>query len=73
MRAKEMAVGGTITQAQLRIGVDLLENISMARRVYETYLQELQRHLALGATIELGALTFNRESMLISRAERKPC
>jgi len=54
-----------ITQEQLSIGTDLMENASLARRVCKTYMQELQRRLTLGGTIEPGPLTFKSEQMLV--------
>lgn len=54
-----------ITQEQLRIGTDLMENVSMATRICKVYMQELQRRLAFGGTIEPGPLTFRSEQMSV--------
>jgi hypothetical protein len=56
----------TITQAELRIGTALMENVSMATRACKAYMQELQLRLASGETIEQGQLTFKAERMLVS-------
>jgi hypothetical protein len=54
-----------ITQEQLRIGTDLMKNASLAARVCKTYMQDLQRRLTLGGTIEPGPLTFKSEQMFV--------
>ena len=54
-----------ITQEQLSIGTDLMENASLARRLCKTYMQELERRLTLGGTIEPGPLTFKSEQMSV--------
>ena len=37
-----------ITQAQLQLGMDLIENASRATRVCKTYMEDLQRRIASG-------------------------
>jgi hypothetical protein len=59
----------TITQVQLQLGTDLMENVSMAARVCKTYMQELQRRVTLGNTIERGPLTFDFEKMRVCYTE----
>ena len=54
-----------ITQEQLRIGSDLIENVSIATRVCKIYMQELQRRVVDGVTIEPGPLTFRPEQMAV--------
>ena len=54
-----------ITQAQLRIGADLMENASIAARICKTYMQDLQKRLALGETLEPGKLSFNLQTMSV--------
>ena len=54
-----------ITQEQLSIGTDLMENVSIAARICKIYMQELQHGLALGGTIEAGTLTFRSEQMCV--------
>ena len=54
-----------ITQAELRIGTDLMENASMAARVCKTYMQELQSRLGSGGTVEQGQLIFDPERMRV--------
>jgi hypothetical protein len=58
-----------ITQAELKIGTDLMENASIAARVCKTYMQELQSRLGLGGTVERGPLTFNPERMRVCHTE----
>lgn len=58
-----------ITQVELRIGMDLIENASTAARVCTTYMQELQSRLALGGTVERGPLTFSPERMRVDHTE----
>lgn len=58
-----------ITQVELRIGADLMENVSRATGVCKTYMQELQSRLALGGTVERGPLTFNPEEMRVRYTE----
>jgi hypothetical protein len=54
-----------ITQEQLSIGTDLMENVSMATRICKIYMQEIQRCMAFGGTIEPGPLTFRSEQMCV--------
>ena len=54
-----------ITQEQLKIGTDLMKNASLAARVCKTYMQDLQRRLTLGGTIEPGPLTFESKQMSV--------
>lgn len=54
-----------ITQEQLRIGTDLMENVSMATRICKVYMQDLQRRVAGGITIEPGPLTFRPDQMSV--------
>lgn len=54
-----------ITQEQLRIGSDLMENLSIATRIWRIYTQELQRRVASGVPIEPGPLTFRSEQMSV--------
>lgn len=54
-----------ITQEQLRIGSDLIENVSIATRICRIYMQDLQRRVVGGVTIEPGALTFRPEQMSV--------
>jgi hypothetical protein len=56
-----------ITQAQLKVGADLTENMSVAARICKLYMQELQQRVALGEMIEPGTLTFNSQTMCVSR------
>lgn len=58
-----------ITQVQLQLGTDLMENVSLAARVCKTYMQELQRRVTLGDVIERGPLTFDLEKMRVCYAE----
>ena len=69
MESKEMPTASydMITQDELRLGTDLMENASVAARIYKTYMQELQRRLASGGTIEAGPLTFESEHMSVCR------
>jgi hypothetical protein len=57
-----------ITQAQLRIGADLMENAAKAARACKTYMQQLQQRLAIGESIEPGILTFNPETLSVIHA-----
>lgn len=59
------ALPDIITQEQLRIGTDLMENVSMATRICKIYMQELQHRVACGVIIELGPLTFRPEQMSV--------
>ena len=54
-----------ITQEQLRIGEDLVENVSMATRICRIYMQELEHRVAVGVRIEPGPLTFRSEQMSV--------
>ena len=57
-----------ITQAHLRIGVDLMENASIATRICKAYMLDLQKRLALGEMLEPGVLTFNPQTMSVGHA-----
>ena len=57
-----------VTQAQLAIGMELVENESMATRLRRTYMQELQARLAIGGLVEPGPLTFKSETMSVCHA-----
>jgi hypothetical protein len=67
MESKQMPAASPdiITQEQLRIGTDLIENVSMATRICKIYMQELQRRVAGGVIIEPGPLTFRLEHMSV--------
>jgi hypothetical protein len=54
-----------ITQAQLRIGAQLMENASLAARICKTYMQDFHKRIALGETLEPGKLTFNLQTMSV--------
>jgi hypothetical protein len=54
-----------VTQEQLRVGMDLMENASLAQHVSSNYMQELQGRLTLGGTLEPGPLSFNSERMSV--------
>jgi len=57
-----------VTQEQLRVGTDLMENASLAERISRTYMQKLYGRLNLGGTLEPGPLTFNSEQMSVCRS-----
>ena len=54
-----------ITQEQLRIGKDLMENVSMATRICKMYMQEIQRRAVSGVATEPGPLSFRAEEMAV--------
>jgi len=54
-----------ITQEQLRIGADLIENVSVATRICRIYMQEIHRRVAGGIGIEPGPLTFRPDQMSV--------
>jgi len=58
-----------ITQAELRIGTDLREIASQATRICKIYMRELQRHIALGGTIEQGPLTFKMGTISVCHTD----
>jgi hypothetical protein len=67
MESKQMpaALPDIITQEQLRIGTDLMENVAMATRICRIYMQEIHRRMACGVTIEAGPLTFRPDQMSV--------
>jgi hypothetical protein len=69
MESKQMPAASRdiITQEQLRIGTDLMENLSIATRIWTIYMKQLQRHVAFGGTIEPGPLTFGSERIRHAR------
>ena len=54
-----------ITQEQLEIGSELIENVAIATRTCKIYMQELHRRVVGGVTIEPGRLTFRPEQMSV--------
>lgn len=67
MESKQMPATSRdiITQEQLKIGSDLIENVSIATRICRIYMQDLQRRVVGGVTIEPGPLTFRPEQMSV--------
>jgi hypothetical protein len=61
-----------ITQQQLKIGSELMENVSIATRVWRVYRKQLQRRVAFGGTIEPGPLTFGSERIRLRRTNNFP-
>ena len=60
---------GIITQEELSVGSNLMENVSLATRICKIYMDDLHRRLALGETIEPGPLTYKREMKRVCYAK----